>query len=253
MKKTSIIFGLLCSVLFWPCFVSSQESQTKDTVIEMVTIPSGVFKMGSKRGHGDEKPQHEVHISSFKVSVYEITQAQWQAVMPTNPSKFKGENSPVEKVTWDDVQTYIQKLNAQTGQTFRLLSESEWEYVARAGSEARYSWGQVSIDKGLSNCRNCGSKWANKRTAPVGSFQANSFGVYDMHGNVWEWLQDCWHGDYDDAPSDGRAWLSGACTERVLRGGSWASIARNTGSSFRKSFSPKTRGSSIGIRLAQDL
>ncbi|MDQ6962540.1 MAG: formylglycine-generating enzyme family protein [Mariprofundaceae bacterium] len=253
MKKTSILLGLLCSFLLSPCLVGAEEPATQKTAIEMITIPSGSFKMGNNKGYGDEKPVHQVSVPSFKISIYEVTQAQWQSVMKTNPSKFKGENLPVEGVNWHSVQDFIQKLNTQTGQKFRLLSEAEWEYAARSGTTTRYSWGRNAIDESRSNCKDCGSQWDRKTTAPVGSFEANPFGVYDMHGNVWEWVQDCWNSDYDDAPNDGRVWATGDCERRVLRGGSWASKSSTMSSSFRNKFSPLTRGSYIGIRLAQDL
>ena len=127
---------------------------------------------------------------------------------------------PVINVSWNDAQDYVEWLSAQTGHAYRLLSEAEWEYVARAGSSTVYSWGD-DIGSNRANCDGCGSQWDYDRTAPVGSFAANGFGVHDMHGNVWEWVEDCWNGSYAGAPTDGSAWRSGECEQRVLRGGSW--------------------------------
>jgi len=193
--------------------------------MNMVVIPPGSFKMGSQ--HYGERPIHTVHIRSFKMSKYEVTQLQWQAVMGSNPSSFSGADNPVEMVSWDDAQSFLRKLNKQTGQKFRLPSEAEWEYSARAGSRSIYSWGNT-LGRNRANCGNCGSHWSNISTAPVGSFEPNAFGLYDMHGNVWEYTQDCSQPDYDGspyagAPSNGQAWLSGVCDEHMVRGGSWNS------------------------------
>ncbi|MDX8394027.1 MAG: SUMF1/EgtB/PvdO family nonheme iron enzyme, partial [Mariprofundales bacterium] len=196
--------------------------------ITVVWIPAGSFDMGSNNGYSDEKPVHSVKIAKgFWLGKYEVTQAQWRSVMGNNPSRFKGDNRPVEKVSWDDIQLFLQKLNKKSAKKFRLPSEAEWEYAARAGSTTKYSWGN---DISCSNASYNGGKGSicyykvgdNYRgTSKVGSFSANAFGLHDMHGNVWEWVSDCWNGSYANAPSDGTAWLSGNCKQRVLRGGSW--------------------------------
>ncbi|GAB6051197.1 hypothetical protein JCM17960_00170 [Magnetospira thiophila] len=219
---------------------------------EMVVIPSGSFQMGSNGGDGDEKPVHRVNIGyQFAVGKYEVTQAEWQAVMGSNPSYFKGSNRPVEKVSWEDAQTFIEKLNRKTGQRYRLLSESEWEYVARAGTTTTYSWGN-SAGSGNANCADCGSRWDNKETAPVGSFRANPFGVYDMHGNVWEWVQDC-KDSYANTPADGSARGGNNSCYRVDRGGSWYSGPRGLRSAYRSGNPPGYRNSYLGFRLARTL
>ena len=160
-------------------------------------------------------------------------------------------------VSWSDAQDYVEWLSRQTGQTYRLLSEAEWEYVARAGSSSAYSWGS-GIGTNRANCDDagvefgiCGDQWEN--TAPVGSFQANAFGVHDMHGNVNEWVQDCWHGNYAGAPSDGGAWVNANCGERVVRGGSWLNYPRFLRSSFRGWSPSGERGGYLGFRVARTL
>ena len=123
-------------------------------------------------------------------------------------------------VSWDDTQQYVAWLSRMTGQPYRLLTEAEWEYAARAGTTTAYYWGD-EIGKGNANCDGCGSQWDGKQTAPIGSFAPNAFGLYDMAGNVHQWVQDCYHDDYNGAPTDGSAWTSGDCSARVIRGGSW--------------------------------
>jgi formylglycine-generating enzyme required for sulfatase activity len=193
------------------------------TCPEMVVIPAGSFKMGAMSGRGtpQEKPVHEVKIGySFAVGKYEVTQAEWGAVMGKTPSEFKSARKPVENVSWEDAKSFINKLSEQTGKEYRLLSEAEWEYMARAGSTTKYPWGD-EIDSSKAKYK---IKRSEKGTVPVGSYSANAFGVYDTVGNVWEWVEDCWHETYKDAPIDGSAWLSageGDCKDRVRRGGSW--------------------------------
>jgi formylglycine-generating enzyme required for sulfatase activity len=224
---------------------------------EMVVIPEGNFQMGSHDGDADEKPLHSVNIKRFSLGKYEVTQGQWKALMGSNPSNFSqcGDNCPVEKVRWDEIQQYIQKLNTKSGQQYRLPSEAEWEYAARAGSTTRYSWGN-DIGRGNANCKNCGSQWDNKSTAPVGSFMPNAFGLHDMHGNVWEWVQDWFHYDYNGAPTDGSAWVrDGEQRFRVLRSGSWSSYEANLRSGYRAKGTPNgSKGDSglSGFRLARN-
>ena len=216
-----------------------------------------------ERGHSDERPLHRVHIDyQFAVGVYEVTFDEWYACLdaggcgnyiPDIPSDSWGRgNRPVVNVSWDDAQSYVRWLSERTGKTYRLLSESEWEYVARAGTETAYSWGD-SISVNRANCDGCGSQWDDKQTAPVGSFEANAWGVYDMHGNVWEWVQDCWNDNYSGAPADGSAWESEECSRRVLRGGSWYFRPRNLRSAYRIRFTSVFRNffNGIGFRVAR--
>ncbi len=214
----------------------------------MVVIPAGNFTMGGNDGAADEKPPHSVSIKRFALGKYEVTQGQWKAVMGSNPSNFKkcGNNCPVENVSWDDIQQYIHKLNARSGQQYRLPSEAQWEYAARAGSTGKWSFG--SDDGQLGEYAWYGAN-SGSGTHRVGQKQPNAFGLYDMHGNVWEWTQDCWNKTYGGASSDGSAWTTGDCGQRVLRGGSWGKFATDTRAAIRIRFGATARNYSNGFRL----
>jgi formylglycine-generating enzyme required for sulfatase activity len=202
--------------------------------------------MGSTNGGTDEKPVHGVTINySFYMGKYEVSQAQWQAVMGNNPANFKdcGGNCPVEQVSWDDAQSFINKLNeSNDGFRYRLPTEAEWEYACRAGTTGDYA-GNLSEMAWFSE--NSGNK-----THAVGGKQPNAWGLADMHGNVWEWCQDWYHETYNGAPTDGSAWLSGGEQKsRVVRGGSWGSDATNLRSAYRDNFTPGDRSINLGFRL----
>lgn len=228
---------------------------------EMVAIPGGSFDMGCVSGmdcNNDEKPVHSVRIKPFEMSKTEITFEQWDACvafggcdyLPDDRGWGRG-NRPVIKVSYDDIQKYIAWLNRQTGQHYRLPSEAEWEYAARAGTRSKYSWGN-DIGRNKANCDGCGSQWDDKQTAPVASFAANGFGLHDMHGNVWEWVADCWNGSYAGAPSDGSAWEGGDCGRRVYRGGSWNIGPRFLRSASRDRDARDYRYDYLGFRLSRD-
>ena len=229
---------------------------------QMVYIPAGSFRMGDIQGGGDsdEKPVHRVSVQAFLMSVTEVTFAQWDACVAAGGCSRKPDDGdwgrgsrPVINVSWKDItEQYIPWLNKKTGTQYRLPTEAEWEYAARAGSETKYSWGN-GIGNNKANCDGCGSRWDDSQTAPVGSFAANAFGLYDMHGNVWEWTQDCWNGSYQGAPSDGTAWLSGNCDWRVLRGGSWSFLPNYLRSANRDSNNAGGRYYGYGFRLARTL
>ena len=236
--------------------------QDCDECPKMVVIPSGRFTMGSPKregGNDDERPMRRVRIDYlFAVGVYEVTFAEWYACadaggcgsyVPDDEGWGRG-NRPVMNVSWEDAQSYVSWLAAQTGKTYRLLSEAEWEYVARAGTETAYSWGD-SAGVNRANCDGCGSQWDNDKTAPVGSFEANGWGVYDMHGNVYEWVQDCWNDNYEGAPTDGTAWLSEDCEFRMGRGGSWNSEPWRMRSAGRLLNATYSRFKSYGFRVAR--
>ena len=217
---------------------------------EMVVIPAGTFRMGCVSGRdcdGNERPVHAV-------TKYEVTQAEWEAVMGANPSGFSGcDRCPVEQVSWNDAQEFIGRLNAVAGEArYRLPTEAEWEYAARAGRTTSYSWGN-DVGRNRANCDGCGSQWDRDRTAPVGSFAANAWGLHDMHGNVWEWAQDCWNEGYRGAPTDGSAWESGDCGHRVVRGGSWYFNPRRLRAAYHGRNGGGGRYKDTGFRVARTI
>ena len=232
---------------------------------ELVVVPSGSFMMGSPSGEegrdGDEGPLHRVSIAEpFAVGVYEVTFAEWDACRRgggcTHHAYDRGwgrGSRPVIHVSWEDAKSYVRWLSLETGARYRLLSESEWEYVARAGTRTRYHWGD-GVGRGRANCAGCGSRWDDERTAPVGSFSANGFGLHDVHGNVREWVEDCWQGSYAGAPGDGGVWTSGgSCSWRVLRGGSWNNLPGEVRSANRYWIGPGYRFGYVGFRVARTL
>ncbi len=231
------------------------------SIPEMVAIPAGTFRMGCvTRGNCDnvERPVHEVRVSAFELSRYEVTFAQWDVCAEYGDCRWVGDEGwgrgdrPVINVSWDDTQQYLAWLSRQTGATFRLPSEAEWEYAARAGTESRYWWGN-DVGRNRANCDGCGSRWDGAQTAPVASFPPNGFGLYDVHGNAREWVQDCWNDSYRAAPSDGGAWTRGDCSWRVLRGGAWGSSARYVRVSNRGALSSDRFNGGTGFRIARTL
>ena len=191
-----------------------------DECPEMVVIPAGTFLMGAipnfEGGLSYEEPQHRVQIQAFAIGKYEVTQEQWFAVMGDNPSLIKGSKLPVNYVGWHDAQLFVQKLSQKIGKKYRLVTEAEWEYAARAGSTTIYPWGDSDAELSVYAWSNVISRGANV----VGLKKPNQFDLHDMIGNVWEWTQDCWNENYSGAPTDGSAWTKGDCSRRVVRGGS---------------------------------
>ena len=243
---------------------------------EMVVVPSGSFMMGAPESEASEDlvdaevPVHRVTIArSFAVGVYEVTLEEWDACASgggcgghrlSDRGRGRG-RFPVIGMSEAAAQAYVEWLSRKTGEEYRLLSESEWEYVARAGTGTRYWWGD-EIGRNRANCRGCGSRWDARRTAPVGSFSANLFGLYDVHGNVKELVEDCWHYDYRGAPHDGsvwtresRRWGSLDCIHWVVRGGSWENWPERLRSAYRIRYSPESRVyiPSVGLRVARTL
>jgi formylglycine-generating enzyme required for sulfatase activity len=220
------------------------------TEIAMVSIPAGSFEMGSKNGESDEKPVHTVTISKpFEMGKYEVTQGQWKAVTGKNPSEYKkcGDNCPVENVSWDDVQAFIKKLNGLTGKQYRLPTEAEWEYACRGGGTGKYCGGDDPGSVGWYD-GNSGNK-----THQVGQKKANGYGLFDMSGNVDEWVQDFYSDSYAGAPVDGSARNSHGGSERVLRGGSWLGSPQVARAVYRYNYDPALRLNSLGFRLARTL
>ncbi|MBR4937142.1 MAG: formylglycine-generating enzyme family protein [Bacteroidaceae bacterium] len=219
-------------------------------VANMVRVQGGTFTMGATAEQGSdaydsEKPTHQVMLSSYYIGKFQVTQAEWQAVMGTNPSHFKGDNLPVVNVNWFDCQEFIRKLNELTGKQFRLPTEAEWEYAARSG---KHSYGAKFA--GGSNIDNVGwyKENSNSTTHPVGLKRPNELGLYDMSGNVWEWCQD-WYGSYSSA-SQTNPQGPATGTYRVLRGGGWGLDARSCRLSFRSICVPDFRANDGGLRLA---
>jgi formylglycine-generating enzyme required for sulfatase activity len=234
----------------------AQEQKQSQTLvanvdIQMVFVRGGTFTMGCTSEQGsdcdsDEKPTHKVTVSDFYIGKYEVTQAQWKAVMGSNPSYYKGDNLPVENVSWNDVQEFIRKLNAKTGENYRLPTEAEWEYAARGGASSRgykYS-GSNNVGEVAWYGDNSGSK-----THTVGQKRANELGIYDMSGNVWEWCRD-WYGSYSSsAQQNPTGAYSGSY--RVARGGSWDYYAQSVRVPNRGINTPGDRSRGIGFRLVR--
>ncbi len=227
----------------------SLSAELNKLINNMVYVSGGTFTMGGTSEQGsdaydDEKPTHNVTLSSYYICKYEVTQALWRAVMGSNPSNFKGDNLPVECVSWNDCQTFINRLNSYTGRNFRLPTEAEWEFAARGGNYSRrykYSGSNYIGDVAWYDSN------SGRRTHPVGTKQANELGLYDMSGNVWEWCSD-WYGSYSSySQSNPTGPNSGS--PRVLRGGSWYCFARRCRSSFRAYNAPGISAGSLGLRL----
>ncbi|MBO3459577.1 SUMF1/EgtB/PvdO family nonheme iron enzyme [Aetokthonos hydrillicola CCALA 1050] len=239
--------------------------------LEMVYIPGGTFMMGSpedeKESFDSERPQHTVTIQPFYMGKYQITQAQWRAVanMPKiqrdlnpDPSYFKGENRPVEQVSWDDAVEFCQRLSVFTGREYTLPSEAQWEYAARAGTTTPFHYGET-ITSQLANYYASDTYVEEpagefrQQTSPVGSFPPNSFGLYDMHGNVDEWCADPWHSNYEGAPNDGRVWVDNTTDNNlyVMRGGAWYDYPWYCRSASRNSYARRDDiGNGVGFRVS---
>ena len=221
----------------------SLSAELNKLINNMVYVSGGTFIMGGDES-SDQTPTHSVTLNSYYICKYEVTQALWRAVMGSNPSKFKGDNLPVEQVSWNDCQTFINRLNNYTGRNFRLPTEAEWEFAARGGNYSRhykYS-GSNYISDVAWYCDNSGN-----RTHPVGTKQANELGLYDMSGNVWEWCSD-WYGSYSSySQSNPTGATSGF--GRVERGGNWCGLARYCCSSHRSYYAPGNSFDDLGLRL----
>ncbi|GAB4325491.1 MAG: hypothetical protein OHK0047_10400 [Leptolyngbyaceae cyanobacterium] len=253
------------------------EDLGKVVTLYLVLIPGGSFRMGSPADELErsesEDPQHTVTVPQFFMGKYPVTQAQWQAVaalpqvnrkLESDPSRFKGSDRPVELVSWYDAVEFCDRLSQLTGRPYRLPSEAEWEYACRAGTTTPFHFGET-ITTDLANY--CGEDrkeygWSGsygrgpkgiyrQETTTVGSFGvANAFGLFDMHGNVWEWCLDHWHENYKGAPTDGSAWVTGGDSDRrLLRGGSWGNNPRLCRSACRDGLNPDDRDDLIGFRV----
>jgi len=226
---------------------------------EMAEIAPGTFLMGSERGDPSEQPAHTVTLASpFAIGRYEVTVDQWKACVAAAGCNHISDkvpasgNAPISDISWSDAQEYVRWLSSLTGQKYRLPTEAEWEYAARAGSRTRYWWGDTMLP-GKAYCKDCGGAWNRDQPADVGSMAANPFGLYDMNGNVWEWVADCWHRNYDGAPRDGSAWTDSDCREHVIRGGSWRDDTTYVHSASRFYYDAYVRYILNGFRVARSL
>ena len=270
----------LISVAIPNCVVALNNAEPGTELSEcetcplMIVVPSGSYVMGSPRSeemhHSSQEPQHRVEIPyHFTVGKYEVTFREWDACVEAggcshNPDDLgRGRGSqPVVDVNWEDAREYVSWLSRKTGENYRLLSESEWEYVARADTTGPFHFGStISTDQ--ANYDGHYTYGEGRRgirrieTVPVGSFPGNGFGLHDVHGNVFEWVEDCWHDSYDGAPSDGSAWVSGGdCSQRVLRGGSYMNEPWTLRAATRvrlEAASPWSRHADLGFRVARTL
>ena len=237
------------------------EDLGNGVVLEMVGIPSGEFNMGSPKDEAQrfnsEQPQRQVTVPAFFIGKYAVTQAQYQAITGQNPSRFNenGANHPAESVNWGEAITFCEALSQQTGHTYRLPSEAEWEYACRAGTETPFHFGPTitpdlaNYNGNLTYGQGLKGNYREQTTA-VGRFPANRFGLYDMHGNVWEWCQDAWQESYEGAPFDGSVWMEGKHqTLTVLRGGSWYDRPSNCRSASRPRSEADNRSYGVGFRV----
>ncbi len=224
----------------------------------LMLIPGGEFMMGASdselESRDNERPQHRVTVAPFLIGRYPVTQSQWRVVAGSDRQdkyikrelffRFRGDDLPVEKVSWHDAIEFCQRLSTKTQKNYHLPSEAQWEYACRAETTMAYHFGDQLTDE----VANCGSKVS--RTTPVGQYPANRWGLHDMHGNVSEWCQDDWHDSYEDAPNDGSAWLKGGdSTYRVRRGGSWFDAPSNSRSAYRVNHGPGRNNAYLGFRV----
>ena len=229
---------------------------------ELVAVPAGTFRMGCVSGRGcvaDELPVHEVRVAAFALSKHEVTFEEYARFASATDHRqprdwgWGGGSRPVTGVSWEDAMAYADWLSDETGERYRLPSEAEWEYAARAETRTAYGWGQ-NVGRGRANCDGCGSRWDDDEAAPVGSFAANTWGLHDMHGNASEWVADCWHENYAGAPDAGSAWMSGGdCRRRVLRGGSWLGDPMSLRSAKRGRLDVRLRYAYVGFRVARNV
>jgi formylglycine-generating enzyme required for sulfatase activity len=247
---------------------SVRDGEPAVVVIEPVMVrvpPAGAalaFEMGSTQGADDEQPVHAVNLRKpFAIGKYEVTFDEYAvfaqetgASMPPDEDWGRGRR-PVINVSWGDARDYARWLSSVTGRAYRLPTEAEWEFASRAGTSEVYWWGDT-VGEGRANCYGCGGPWDGERTAPVGSFGPNPWGLHDTLGNVWEWTADCWHETYQAAPGDGRVWLEesgGDCARRVVRGGAWFNMPSNVRSALRFGADDVYEFPFLGFRLAEDL
>jgi formylglycine-generating enzyme required for sulfatase activity/class 3 adenylate cyclase len=218
---------------------------------EMKTVRGGSFTMGSN-DELTEKPTHQVTLKPFAISQYPVSVRDWNECATAKGCAFTAtgkDDAPVTNVSWSDAKQFIAWLAGATGKPYRLPSEAEWEYAARAGTQTKYWWGD-QLQSGMANCKNCADIASTEQPVKVGSFKPNPFGLYDMGGGVDQWVEDCWHKNYQGAPADGSAWVEGDCGSHVIRSGSWKNDARYVRPSNRDSYDTNVRYPTHGFRVA---
>lgn len=228
---------------------------------ELVALPAGRFVMGSGDGQQNEMPARPVTLARpFAIGRFETTFDEWDACVAaractTKPDDHKWGRSrmPVMNITWYDAKEYVAWLTRLTGRAYRLPTDAEWEYAARAGTVTAFWWGDT-LEPNRANCRDCTGQWLHGGKAfPVGSFPPNPWGLYDMSGNLWEWIEDCWNTSNLGAPADGRARLTGDCNSRVMRSGAWYYVSKNMRSSWRFKNDARVRSYWLGVRVVREL
>lgn len=276
IRKLTCISSMICVTAVCPSYATQSSSGEvfRDTLSgggygpEMVVIPAGSFILGApldeSEGSDDESPKREIQIGyQFAVGKYEVTWAEWDACVADGGcddrpvARAGGDNGwgrgtrPAIHINWNDAQAYVNWLTFKTGKWYRLLSETEWEYVARADSAGRFSWGDDDpiCSRGARNGANF-SGCRSRQTETVGFSAANSFGVHDLHGNVWEWTEDCYYSDYSGIPTDGTARYESDCSQRVFRGGGWSNDPKAIRSANRYKIFPTSRNRFLGFRVA---
>jgi formylglycine-generating enzyme required for sulfatase activity len=220
-------------------------------VPETVMLPGGSFAMGSN-GDGSERPLHQVSVKPFGIGKYPVTVREWNECAAAKACAFVAsgkDNAPVTNVSWTDAQQYVSWLSAAAKKSYRLPTEAEWEYAARGGTQTKYWWGE-KLQPGMANCKDCSDAAASDQPAEVGSFRPNSFGLFDMGGTVDQWVEDCWHRNYQGAPADGSAWMGGDCPSHVLRSGSWKNDSSYVRPANRDNYDTNVRYPTHGFRVA---
>ncbi len=246
ISALTLFFGFLLPHLTYAEPAPASAWTEPKTGMQFVWIPTGCFSMGGDESV-DGQPIHKVCVKGFWIGRYEVTQEQYQQVMGSNPSNSQGPTKPVESVNMDEVSSFVEEMSFSTGTKVRLPSEAEWEYACRAGgAHEKYCAGGGRPDRMAWYESNSG-----KETHPVGQLAANDWGLYDMSGNVWELMQDCWNDNYTGAPVDGSAWKTGDCGRRVLRGGSWLNIPTFLRAADRVSFDTSNSYLNVGFRVAR--
>jgi formylglycine-generating enzyme required for sulfatase activity len=243
-----------------PSLLQKAGSDIRDcpTCPVLSVIAPGAFTMGSNSSDPSEKPPRRVTVDTpFAIGRTEVTVEQWNACVdagacPRVTDTARAPNTPARDISWDDAQLYVKWLTKVSGKPYRLPTEAEWEFAARGGTSSRYSWGD-DMRRGSANCKDCGDPWQADGPAPVASFAANAYGLHDMNGSVWEWVEDCWHSSYKNAPADARAWTESFCPVHVIRGGSWRDGASYMPVTTRFKYDGSVRHSQNGFRVVREM